>query len=192
MNESAPCLVVPFMRPFVLERQRDIERRRLMNKKISLALVVSALVAGTLAGCSSPAAQPTSAPAAKAPAATSVAAKAASNSLGNVIVDGSGHTAYFFDKDTANSGKSACAAGCSATWPAITTSSKTPTVSGVSGTIGTIPAGTGKFQVTVDGMPIYTYSGDSATGDTNGQGIGGIWWVAGSDGKEIKTAASGY
>ena len=48
----------------------------------------------------------------------------------------------------------------------------------------------GKFQITVDGMPIYSYSGDSSSGDTNGQGIGGIWWVAGAKGKEIKKAAS--
>jgi predicted lipoprotein with Yx(FWY)xxD motif len=59
------------------------------------------------------------------------------------------------------------------------------------GTVGTIPDGAGKFQITVNGLPIYTYSGDSASGDTNGQGIGGIWWAAGADGKEIKAGGTG-
>jgi hypothetical protein len=39
-------------------------------------------------------------------------------------------------------------------------------------------------------MPIYDYSGDSAAGDTNGQGIGGTWWIAGAGGKEIRKGAS--
>jgi predicted lipoprotein with Yx(FWY)xxD motif len=179
------------MRLLEVQRPLDIGRRRTMNNKLPLVFVVSALVAGTLAGCSSPAAQAPTAPGAKAPVAAAAGAKTASIALGKVIVDGSGHTAYFFDHDSANSGKSACTGGCSATWPAITSSSKSPTISGVTGTVGTIPDGAGKFQITVDGMPLYTYSGDSASGNSNGQGIGGIWWVAGADGKEIKQAGSG-
>lgn len=171
----------------------DIERRRTMNSKLPLVLVVSALVAGALAGCTSTVAPSSAPPTSKAhkPGTDSAAAASASTTLGSVIVNGDGRTAYFFDHDTANSGKSACTGGCSSTWPAITSPSKTPAVTGVTGTIGTIPDDAGTFQVTVDGMPIYTYSGDSASGDTNGQGIGGIWWAAGADGKEIKAGGTG-
>jgi predicted lipoprotein with Yx(FWY)xxD motif len=174
-------------------RPFDIERRRTMNSKLPLALIVSALVAGTMAGCSAPSA-PTSSPAATQGPKTgtvSAAASTASTALGTVIVTGDDRTAYFFDHDTANSGKSACTGGCSSTWPAITSPTKAPTVTGITGTIGTIPDGSGKFQVTVNGMPLYTYSGDSAAGDTNGQAIGGIWWVVGADGKEIKAGGTG-
>ncbi|HUV11534.1 MAG TPA: hypothetical protein VMX12_11190, partial [Acidimicrobiia bacterium] len=31
----------------------------------------------------------------------------------------------------------------------------------------------------------YRFGGDSAKGDTNGQGIGGVWFVVGSDGIPI-------
>jgi predicted lipoprotein with Yx(FWY)xxD motif len=155
-----------------------------MKTTLPLALVVSALVVGNLAGCSSAATT-------GAPVASQTGAKTASISLGKIIVKGSGLTAYFFDHDHANSAKSACTGACSGIWTAITSSSKTPTISGATGTVGTIPDGSGKYQITVNGMPIYRYSIDAAAGDTKGQGTGGIWWVAGADGKEIKKAASG-
>jgi predicted lipoprotein with Yx(FWY)xxD motif len=150
-----------------------------------VAMVLAALVVVSLAGCTAMAGGTASGT-----AASTSGAKTASNAVGKIIVDGAGHTAYFFDSDTANSGKSACSGGCSATWPAITSTSTSPTISGVAGTVGTIPDGSGKFQITVNGLPIYAYSGDSAAGDTNGQGSGGTWWVAGANGKEIKKAQS--
>ena len=36
----------------------------------------------------------------------------------------------------------------------------------------------GKKQVTLDGHPLYTYAGDVAPGDVNGDGIGGVWHLA--------------
>jgi predicted lipoprotein with Yx(FWY)xxD motif len=160
-----------------------------MKTKLPLLFGMSLVVAGILAGCTAttptPSAAP-SAPVAKAPAATTVDAKTASISLGTVVVDGSGHTAYFFDKDTKGTTTSACTGGCAATWPAITSASKSPKVTGITGTVATIPANGGKFQITINGMPIYDFSGDSAAGDSNGQGVGGIWWAAGPDGTEVK------
>ena len=34
---------------------------------------------------------------------------------------------------------------------------------------------------------LYYFSGDAAAGDTNGQGVGGIWYVVGPDGSAIDT-----
>ena len=42
------------------------------------------------------------------------------------------------------------------------------------GTVDHPDAGT---QVTYNGWPLYFFSGDSAPGDTNGQGQGGVWYV---------------
>jgi hypothetical protein len=42
------------------------------------------------------------------------------------------------------------------------------------------------MQVTIDGHPLYTFSGDTAAGDTNGEGIGGVWFVASPDGTPLK------
>jgi predicted lipoprotein with Yx(FWY)xxD motif len=44
----------------------------------------------------------------------------------------------------------------------------------------------GDEQVTVDGWPLYFFSGDVSPGDTNGQGVGDVWYVVGADGAAIE------
>ena len=39
--------------------------------------------------------------------------------------------------------------------------------------------------MTLNGWPLYYFSGDAAPGDTNGQGVQGIWWVLAPDGTKI-------
>jgi predicted lipoprotein with Yx(FWY)xxD motif len=112
--------------------------------------------------------------------------------LGRIVVDGKGMTAYVFDKDTPGSGKSACTGACARKWPAITSSSDQPKVDGVTGKVGTIAGADGAKQVTLEGMPLYTYADDSDVGDAQGQGKGGIWWVVSPAGEKIsKTADTG-
>ena len=43
------------------------------------------------------------------------------------------------------------------------------------------------FQVKAGDWPLYTFAGDSAPGDTNGQGSGGIWFVVAPDGSLIES-----
>lgn len=118
--------------------------------------------------------------------------KTASTSLGSVVVDDKGMTVYVFDKDTANSGKSACNADCSGMWPAVRATSSTPPVTGVTGIVGTISRDDGTMQVTVDGLPVYTYANDAAAGDVKGQGVGGTWWAVAPDGGKVASSISGY
>jgi predicted lipoprotein with Yx(FWY)xxD motif len=50
----------------------------------------------------------------------------------------------------------------------------------VTGKLATITRSDGGHQVTIASHPLYTFSGDSAAGQTNGQGInlnGGVWTV---------------
>jgi len=49
---------------------------------------------------------------------------------------------------------------------------------GVTGTFGTASWPDGSKQVTHNGQPLYYYSGDSAAGDSNGQGANGVWFIA--------------
>jgi len=123
-------------------------------------------------------------------AAGAVALKTASTKLGTVVVDGAGKTVYVFDKDTKGSGKSVCTGGCAGLWPAVKATGGTPTATGVMGTVGTITRDDGTKQVTLDGRPLYTYSGDAAAGDVAGQGFMGIWWVVGPDGAVMSSSAS--
>jgi predicted lipoprotein with Yx(FWY)xxD motif len=114
----------------------------------------------------------------------------ADSSLGTVVVDADGRTVYVFDKDTAGSGQSACSGDCLAKWPAVTTDSDSPEVDGVTGDVGTITRDDGSMQVTLGGMPLYLYAGDSQAGDVTGQAVGGVWWVVAPDGAKITAAAS--
>ena len=45
------------------------------------------------------------------------------------------------------------------------------------GSFGTIKRPEGTLQVSFDGMPLYTFAGDSRPGQANGQGIGGVWFA---------------
>jgi predicted lipoprotein with Yx(FWY)xxD motif len=162
-----------------------------IRTRVTVAVMASSFALAALAGCaatsgtgSSPAAGGSST--AAEPAAASALATA-TTSLGSVVVDGTGMTVYVFDKDTKGATSSACAGGCAATWPAVETDSATPSVTGVTGTVGTITGTDGKLQVTLDGLPLYTFASDSAAGDVKGQGVGGIWWVVAPDGSKIST-----
>ncbi|EFH82788.1 hypothetical protein [Ktedonobacter racemifer] len=94
-----------------------------------------------------------------------------------ILTDAKGMTLYYFTPDTAS--KVACTGGCAQSWPPLLYSgSDTPQASSkLSGQLATLDANGGK-QVVYNGHPLYTYSGDSAGGQTNGQGIGGKWFVA--------------
>lgn len=151
-----------------------------MNKTATGALGVLGLALLVLAGC---AANPPAPAGGSADAGGSLST--ASTSLGDIIVDGTGMTVYLYDQDTADSGKSACSGSCATQWPAVKTTKTMPTVTGITGTIGTIDAVGGGKQVTINGLPLYTYAGDSAAGDLTGQGFGGIWWVVDPAGKKI-------
>jgi predicted lipoprotein with Yx(FWY)xxD motif len=121
----------------------------------------------------------TTAPSASASAAASAAAtgevKTATNAtMGKILTDASGKTLYVFDKDTATT--IACVDPCTGTWPPLTTSGPmaSPEMSG----LGTRQRPDGTTQVAYKNRPLYRYSGDTKAGDTNGDGVGGIWHVA--------------
>jgi predicted lipoprotein with Yx(FWY)xxD motif len=155
----------------------------MMNSKIWLKVgpVVGALAISVFAltGCS----QGTT-PAADEPAADATLATADSD-LGTIVVDGAGMTLYVFDKDVADSGESTCEGDCLVKWPPVVAESDTPTVDGVTGTVGVITRTDGTNQVTLNGLPLYYWAGDTAAGETTGQAVGDVWWVVAPNGDKI-------
>lgn len=118
--------------------------------------------------------------------AADIVAKVSTTSLGKIVVNSKGMSAYFFDLDKANSGVSACSGMCSANWPAIISPTAKPQISGIKGVVGSIALKSGGHQVTINGRPIYTFAFDKAPGEVKGQGAQGIWHVISPSGKEIK------
>lgn len=163
-----------------------------MNKLVAATLSTASLAVLMLVGCATGPSAPAGGPA---DGSGGNSLRTASTSLGDIVVNGKGMSVYVYDRDTANSGTSACTGSCASQWPAVKATTTAPTVTGVTGTIGTINAVGGGKQVTINGLPIYTYVGDAAAGDLTGQGFGGIWWVVAPTGKEITqmaTKGSGY
>jgi predicted lipoprotein with Yx(FWY)xxD motif len=115
---------------------------------------------------------------------SAVTVKTASSPLGTILVDQDGKTLYLFEADSMN--KSNCSGGCLALWPAVMANGKATAGSGVSA--GMIGTATGSSQVTYGGHPLYWFSGDTAAGDTNGEGLtdfGGAWYVVSPAGTAV-------
>ena len=149
-------------------------------RRLSFLLATGVL----LAACSAAGAAPvTSPPATTAGASGALTVGSASGALGTYLTGADGRTLYVFTKDSANA--STCSGTCSQNWPALTVSNGVApqAASGVTGTLGTFARADGTTQVTIAGMPLYYYSGDSKAGDTNGQGKLGAWFVAPASGQ---------
>jgi predicted lipoprotein with Yx(FWY)xxD motif len=113
--------------------------------------------------------------------------------LGRILVDAQGRTLYMFEAD--KNGKSACSGACASAWPPLTTSG-----SAVAGTgaamklLGTTKRSDGTTQATYNGWPLYLYAGDSAAGQTTGQGLdqfGAEWYVLAPSGKKVEDEEGG-
>jgi predicted lipoprotein with Yx(FWY)xxD motif len=112
------------------------------------------------------------------------------NKSETILTDINGKTLYYFTQDALHN--VACTTGCIDSWPPLLYSG-TGTVSAstsLSGTLATEKTANGN-QVVYNGHYLYTYSGDSAPGDTRGQGIGGKWYVATPDLKENQPVHTG-
>jgi predicted lipoprotein with Yx(FWY)xxD motif len=162
---------------------------------LALGLALLAGLALALAACdggqptpsgSVPGSEAPASPSPAAPAESQAAVAAAKSSLGQTLVDAEGRTLYAFTKD--KGGKSACYGDCEATWPALTVQGSPEAGDGVQASLlATADRDDGSAQVTYKGMPLYLFSGDQQPGDTNGQGVGGVWFAVTPDGGLVGT-----
>lgn len=98
-----------------------------------------------------------------------------SSTLGTYATDPKGMTLYVFSKDS--TGVSNCNDGCRTTWPPYPAVS-TSTGGTLQANVSLVKRSDGTSQYAWAGKPLYYYAGDKAPGDSNGQGIGGVWFVA--------------
>jgi predicted lipoprotein with Yx(FWY)xxD motif len=108
--------------------------------------------------------------------------KLATSTFGQVLVATDGRTLYAFQPDGTNTSVSNCTGGCAGAWPPLTATGKLKAGKGLDATKLTTGVG---GQVAYNGHLLYEFSGDTAAGQTNGQGVGGVWHVIGADGNEI-------
>lgn len=107
-----------------------------------------------------------------------------SSRLGSILVDAHGHALYTFASDKPD--RSTCVAACARVWPPATTRSR-PTAAGpvAQKDLGTIARADHTLQLTYDTHPLYTFSGDAANGQINGEGFLGSWFVLDPRGRKV-------
>jgi len=107
-----------------------------------------------------------------------------------ILVNGRGRTLYAFTKDARNKDRCVTTAGCTGTWPTLTSHGKPHAGPGVKGSmLSTIKLSNGSHQVTYSGHPLYTYVGDSSAAETDyvgAQQFGGTWMAVNGAGKTVK------
>jgi predicted lipoprotein with Yx(FWY)xxD motif len=124
---------------------------------------------------------------AESPAASSGTVQLADSDLGSILVDADGMTLYLFESDSA--GASTCTADCAATWPPLIDDAPVAGEGVDEALLGTTTRNDGEVQVTYDGHPLYGFASDQAPGDTEGQGVGDVWFVVDASGKAVTEAA---
>lgn len=119
-----------------------------------------------------------------------VTAPASQPALGTATISGqskqtytsssNGHTLYTFGADTSGVSNCTSASGCTAAWPPYTAPAGT-SASTLGAGFSLITRSDGSLQYAYQGWALYTYAGDSASGQANGQGLtqfGGTWAAA--------------
>ena len=115
------------------------------------------------------------------------------SSVGTVLTGPGGRTLYVL---LDGQGKEvACSGGCRTLWPPVIAVPGSPRAgSGVTAPLSTVAAGGGTVVLTVSGVPVHYYVGDTARGDANGEGVssyGGTWYALQPDGRPLQPGSEG-
>lgn len=110
--------------------------------------------------------------------------------IGTVLDTAQGLTLYH---NTAEAGgRIVCTGSCAKVWPPVLVSGVPPQGSPViKGAFGSMKRPDGTTQLTFDGMPLYTFSGDSSPGQANGQGLQGVWFAVTASGAKTSGSNAG-
>lgn len=159
-----------------------------MSRRAIALLAAAVLAGGALAGCgggsgssSTTATEASKEPTLPKPAppppnaeeGTVFVSLGSAKGLGQVLVNSEGRTLYAFSGEK-------CEGACAKAWPPLLDENGEPEPSnGTSAArLGTVERPDGTTQVTYAGHPLYTFGGDGAPGEANGNGesaFGGTW-----------------
>lgn len=93
---------------------------------------------------------------------------------GGRLVSTSRMTLYTFDKDAAGAGKSTCNETCAENWPPL----QADGTDRGKGDYSVVARDDGSKQWAYKGKPLYFWGKDTKPGETNGDGVKGVWHVA--------------
>ena len=111
-------------------------------------------------------------------------------SLGTVLVNAKGRTLYLFEGDSAK--HLGCTGACLSSWIPLS-GTGAATGSAKAADLGTVKRGSAT-QVTYDGHPLYTFVGDTKSGQTTGEGLvlsGKKWYAVSPSGAAMTASTKG-
>jgi predicted lipoprotein with Yx(FWY)xxD motif len=100
-------------------------------------------------------------------------------SLGKILTDSEGMSLYFFSLDTKDN--SECFDGCLNAWPIFYEENLTVDAGLQTSDFKTIERTDGSKQTIYKGWPLYYFANDNAAGDTNGDDVNNVWYIAKPD-----------
>ncbi len=109
----------------------------------------------------------------------------ASTDFGDALVEEDGRTLYMFVPDQQENGAPTCYDDCAEAWPAL----EGPVSAGEGvdeALLGTAERTDGTVQATYKDLPLYSFAGDQAAGDVNGQGLFDVWWIVDANGTPVE------
>lgn len=164
--------------------ERTIRSR--IHLRILLVLPAAAAAAVALVACGSPSTpSAASSPGSSTAAAAALSVRTAEIGSATLLTNAKGFTLYAFSPDTSTTSK--CVGMCAQVWPPVP---GPVNAAGVKGTFSTINRADGTTQATFDGHPLYTYVGDTAPGQTKGNGIKGLWSEVTTPGNAVSAGSS--
>ena len=98
-----------------------------------------------------------------------------SPTLGKVLTDERGMTLYVFTKDT--EGQSTCYGQCAEIWSPVLGEKEVLSGEEIPNMFTFTSREDGAKQLTYNGKPLYYYNKDLKPGDTNGEGVNGVWYT---------------
>jgi predicted lipoprotein with Yx(FWY)xxD motif len=116
-----------------------------------------------------------------------------STSFGSILVSSKGRTLYRYTIDRKNVNRCTSDPACNKYWPPLLVKAGAKPTAGAgakAAMLGTIKAKNGMRQVTYAGWPLYTFAGDTSSGQTKGQGFEKQWYVVNTSGGLVKSAVA--
>lgn len=95
--------------------------------------------------------------------------------LGDYFTDASGRSLYYFTKDAKD--LDACGEECIQHWPLFASEQLHIPATMAAEDFSVLTRSDGVKQWTYKGWPLYYFAGDKAAGDTNGEGLGDVWFI---------------
>ena len=133
-----------------------------------IALLVAACGSSTTTGSSSGSSGSTSSSSTVQTATATIGGKSVT-----FLTNSKGMTLYYRTTDSATS---VCSGSCAQAWPPLISPGTPTTAVSLQGTLSVQTNANGS-QVMYNGHPLYTFSGDTAPGQTHGEGVAGMWFV---------------